>query len=80
MNLNSLTLFFVIYGVVGFSVILFLVIKLHSQRSIPSQDSYEVLRVGNLTIAQGYKCSDCGLIRAYHQPICVCRKRANVQI
>ena len=35
-------------------------------------DKYEVIMAGNIMIAQGWKCSKCGLIRAYDRPTCNC--------
>jgi len=38
-------------------------------------DKYVVIQVGNLTVAQGYKCSVCGLIRPYNQVKCICEPK-----
>lgn len=36
------------------------------------KDEYKVIRSGNITFAQGYKCDNCGLIRPYDKKECVC--------
>jgi len=38
-------------------------------------DKYEVIIVGGITVAQGYKCSNCGLIRPYNQITCSCKPK-----
>ena len=35
-------------------------------------DKYEVIMAGNIMVAQGWKCAECGLIRAYDRPTCNC--------
>lgn len=36
------------------------------------KDKWEVIRVNNITVAQGYKCSKCKLIRPYFMEKCIC--------
>jgi hypothetical protein len=35
-------------------------------------DKYEVVMAGNIMVAQGWKCGNCDLIRAYNRPTCNC--------
>jgi hypothetical protein len=35
-------------------------------------DEYKVIMAGNIMVAQGWKCGECGLIRAYDRPTCNC--------
>lgn len=32
------------------------------------------IRVGNITVASGYKCEFCGVIRPFDRPDCFCEK------
>ena len=36
------------------------------------KDEYEVIRAGNITVAQGYKCQKCKLLRPYFMKECPC--------
>lgn len=41
-----------------------------------SRDEFAVLRVDGLTVASGWQCGECGLIRAADQYGCICRHAA----
>ena len=37
-----------------------------------NNDHYRVIRAGNITVAQGWECSKCGLIRPSNRSKCSC--------
>ena len=40
-------------------------------------DKSKTIRVGNITVASGWECKKCGVIRPYNQVKCNCNKNEN---
>lgn len=50
-------------------------VEYYYYNELKKRDKYKVIRSGNTTVAQGYECQKCKLIRPYHLPLCkVCTK------
>lgn len=40
-----------------------------------NKDDYKVIRAGGVTIAQGWQCANCKLVRPYYMERCPCALR-----